>query len=140
MSLADWERAGWLTSHSTSRQEIADLLAVVERDLADSAAEAVSPDWQLNIAYNAALQAAKTALAAAGYRASRQRSAHYRTIESLRLTYPGVYAAIAQHKRGVLEDHSYRGGAHRPDARGPIQQAIGALKPDGAREDSAWWG
>ncbi len=39
MSLPDWERNGWLTAHGTSRNEIRDLLDVVERDLADSAAE-----------------------------------------------------------------------------------------------------
>ena len=38
MSLADWQKNGWLIEHRTSAHEIADLLAVVERDLADSAA------------------------------------------------------------------------------------------------------
>ena len=37
MSLADWSRNGWVP-HQTSASEIADLFAVVERDLADSAA------------------------------------------------------------------------------------------------------
>jgi len=41
---------------------------VVERDLADSAAEGLSADWRMSIAYNAALQAATAALAAPGYR------------------------------------------------------------------------
>lgn len=82
MSLSDWERNGWLTPHRTSPREIADLLAVIERDLADSAAEHVSADWRLNIAYNAALQAATAALAASGYRASRDQH-HYRVIQSL---------------------------------------------------------
>ena len=85
MSLADWERNGWLTAHRTSRNEIRDLLAVVERDLADSEAEGLSADWRMTIAYNAALQAATAALAAAGYRASRDQH-HYRVIQSLRET------------------------------------------------------
>ena len=71
MSLSDWERNGWLTKHQTSSNEIRDLLQVVERDLADSASKGLSADWRLNIAYNAALQAATSALSAAGYRASR---------------------------------------------------------------------
>jgi hypothetical protein len=58
---------------------------VVERDLADSAAAGLSADWQLNIAYNAALQAATAALAACGYRAARDQH-HYRIIQSLRET------------------------------------------------------
>jgi hypothetical protein len=58
-------RNGWLTTHTTSPAEIRDLLDVVERDLLDSATERLSADWRLNIAYNAALQAATAALAAA---------------------------------------------------------------------------
>jgi uncharacterized protein (UPF0332 family) len=45
----------------------------------------VSADWQFNIAYNAALQCAKAALAAAGYRAAKD-AHHYRVIQSLRFT------------------------------------------------------
>lgn len=74
-----------MTSHSTSAHEIRDLLAVVDRDLADSAVDTLSADWRMNIAYNAALQAAAAALAAAGYRASRD-AHHYRVIQSLRQT------------------------------------------------------
>ncbi len=58
---------------------------MVERDLADSAAENVSADWRMNIAYNAGLQAATAALAAAGYRATWD-SHHYRVIQSLKET------------------------------------------------------
>jgi hypothetical protein len=93
MSLAEWERNGWLTKHETSRDEIRDLLQVVERDLADSDAEGLSADWRLNIAYNAALQAATVALAAAGYRAARDLH-HYRVIQSLRETI-GVDAVLS---------------------------------------------
>ena len=50
MSLSDWERNGWIVKHRTSRHEIRDLLQVVERDLADSAAEGLSADWRMNIA------------------------------------------------------------------------------------------
>jgi hypothetical protein len=92
MSLPDWERNGWVAKHRTSRHEIRDLLQVVERDLADSAAEGLSADWRMNIAYNAALQAATAALAAAGYRPSRD-GHHYRVIQSLRETL-GADAAI----------------------------------------------
>jgi hypothetical protein len=69
----------------TSRNEIRDLLAVVDRDLADSAVSNLSADWRMNIAYNAALQVATAALAAAGYRAARD-SHHFRVIQSLRET------------------------------------------------------
>ena len=82
MSLNDWLRNGWVVEHRTGREEIRDLLDVVERDLADSLTAGLSADWRLNIAYNAALQAATAALAAAGFRASRDQH-HFRVIQSL---------------------------------------------------------
>ena len=82
MSLKNWRDNGWLANHTTSSQEITDLLAVAERDLKDSSASGISPDWQLAIAYNAALQAATAALFASGYRAGRE-AHHYRIIQSL---------------------------------------------------------
>ena len=85
MSLKDWARNGWLTEHKTGPQEIADLLQVADRDLADCKTEGLSPDWGLNIAYNAALQSATAALAASGYRSSRE-AHHYRVVQSLAFT------------------------------------------------------
>ena len=85
MSFADWVNNGWLVAHKSSKQEIANLLGIVARDLKDSQAKDVSDDWRFAIAYNAALQAATAALAAAGYRASRENH-HYRVIQSLELT------------------------------------------------------
>ena len=82
MSLQDWLKHGWLIEHQTSAQEIADLLDLVDRDLAESEIPELSPDWRLSIAYNAALQAATAALAASGYRAGRE-AQNYRVIESL---------------------------------------------------------
>ena len=107
MSLSDWERNGWVVKHRTSRHEIRDLLQVVERDLADSAAEGLSADWRMNIAYNAALQAATAALAAAGYRPSRD-AHHYRVIQSLRETLGADAAVVAtfdafRKKRNISE-------------------------------------
>ena len=66
MSLTNWRDNGWLVEHKTSPQEISDLLNVADRDLADCESPGLSPDWQLSIAYNAALQTATAALAAWG--------------------------------------------------------------------------
>lgn len=82
MSLKNWRDNAWLKDHTTSPQEIADLLSVAQRDLKDASAAGISPDWQLAIAYNAALQAATAALFASGYRAARE-AHHYRIIQSL---------------------------------------------------------
>ena len=82
MSLKIWLSNGWLKEHQPNSQEITELLAAADRDLSDSRTPGLSPDWQLNIAYNAALQIATAALAASGYRAVRE-AHHYRTIKSL---------------------------------------------------------
>ena len=85
MSLRDWQRNSWLVQHQSSADEIAALLAIVERDLANARLPELADDWKLSIAYNAGLQAATAALAAAGFRAAREQH-HYRTIQSLALT------------------------------------------------------
>jgi hypothetical protein len=85
----------WLTEHKTSREEISDLLTVIDRDLNDCQSEGLSPDWQLAIAYNAALQSALAGLAAEGYRVARE-SHHFRAIQSLAFTLACDKAFIAQ--------------------------------------------
>jgi len=85
VSLQSWLKNGWLVEHETSAQEIANLLAVADRDLGDCRAVGLSTDWRLGIAYNAALQAATAALYASGYRAAREMH-HYRVVQSLQFT------------------------------------------------------
>ena len=85
LSLDDWLKNGWLIEHQTSQKEIIDLFRIVDRDLEDCEVAKLSQDWRFNIAYNAALQCAKAALAAAGYRPARE-SHHYRLIHSLAYT------------------------------------------------------
>ena len=95
MSLQDWQKNNWLTPHPSSRREIADLFAVADRDPAACQATGLGVDWSFNIAYNSALQSANAALAAAGYRASRDQH-HYRVIQSLALTLGIDAKVIAQ--------------------------------------------
>jgi hypothetical protein len=83
MTLQDWCSSGWLLGHETSAEEIRGMLAVADRDLRDAASENLSDDWRFNIAYNAALQLAGAALAAAGFRVSRGGSHHHHTVHSL---------------------------------------------------------
>jgi hypothetical protein len=85
VSLKDWLSNGWLVEHQTTPEEITDLFGVAQRDIADARIAQLSPDWRLNIAYNAALQLAIAALAAEGFRPSRD-SHHYRAIQSLAYT------------------------------------------------------
>jgi hypothetical protein len=86
MSFQDWQKNGWIRPHRTSPEEVAGLLAVIDRDVAASANEHVDADWRFAIAYNAALQLAALALKACGFEVPKGGGAHQRTIESLRLT------------------------------------------------------
>jgi hypothetical protein len=55
MRLQQWAAEGWLRPHQTTKRQIADLLAIVERDLVDSQGD-LSSDWQFGIACNSALK------------------------------------------------------------------------------------
>ncbi len=76
MGLHDWAESGWLKPHKTSRQEVAGLLGIVERDLGD-AGRGISADWRFGIACNAALRLCTILLYAEGYRPERNLQ-HYR--------------------------------------------------------------
>jgi len=95
MSLESWSKNGWLTEHKATKQEIEELLAIVDRDLHDCQVSGLSPEWRLNIAYNAALQVSTAALAACGYRSSRD-AHHFRIIQSLALTIGAESSLIHQ--------------------------------------------
>ena len=84
VSLKEWLQNGWLVEHSPTPQDIRNLLEIADRDLVECN-QALSADWRMNIAYNAALQLATAALHAAGYRAAHG-SHHYHAIQSLALT------------------------------------------------------
>lgn len=84
MTLQKWAEYGWLKNHRPSRQEIADLLGIVDRDIGDAKSGGISTDWQFGIAYNAALKLCTILLHAEGYRAG-QGLQHYRTIQALPL-------------------------------------------------------
>ncbi|MFH1313701.1 MAG: DNA-binding protein [Candidatus Eisenbacteria bacterium] len=85
MTLQDWLKSRHLTKHTTSPQEIQDLTQGAIQNLADSRVSGLSAGGRFNFAYNAALKMATAALAASGYRASRDQH-HFRVIQSLRFT------------------------------------------------------
>lgn len=63
MSLEDWLTDKLIVKHRPSAGEIAQLLHICDRDLEEVAIIGLSPDWRLSIAHNAAVQAARVALA-----------------------------------------------------------------------------
>lgn len=96
MSLRDWHKRGWLRPHETNREQIADLLAIVERDLLDARSARLSADWQFGIAYNAALKLCTILLYAEGYRAART-MAHFRTVQAMPVILGEAYRGDADY-------------------------------------------
>lgn len=94
MSLKAWLAKGALHAHQPSAKEIAGLLALADRNLADAALDGLSAEGRFQFAYNAALAMASAALHAAGYRTSSNLPGHHAlTIESLKYTV-GAGAAL----------------------------------------------
>lgn len=68
MNLRNLLREGRLRRQRTSKEEIAALLRIVERDLRDASLRGLSPDRRFATAYNAVLQMATAMLRCRGYR------------------------------------------------------------------------
>ena len=83
MTLTELLEARQLQRHKTSAQEIANLLATAERDLADARVKQVSLDGRFARAYNAALSLATIPLYCSGCRTARYH--HLTTFEALTL-------------------------------------------------------
>lgn len=120
MSLKQWHANGWIKPHTTSSQEIGNLLAIVDRDLADARKGDISNDWRFGIAYNAALKLCTILLYSEGYRPV-QNLAHYRSLQALQVVLGKERKADADYldacrvKRNAVE-YDYVGGATEADA------------------------
>ena len=122
MSLERWSRNGWLRPHRTTRAQLGELFAIVERDLDDARTERLSPDWQFGIAYNAALKLCTILLYAEGYRPEKT-LAHYRTLQAL----PLILGAERQDDADYLDTCRSKRNTAEYDSAGQIS-------PEEARE------
>ena len=86
MPSRSWQEINQFKPHQPSAEEIENLFAVAERDLAAAQVPGLGDDWSFSIAYNAALQLAIAALYATGYEVPRGESHHFRVIQSLEHT------------------------------------------------------
>ncbi len=117
--MLQWLDNGWLIRHQSSAREIANLLAIVERDLRDARGE-ISSDWRFGIAYNAALKLCTILLYAEGFQPEKTLQ-HYRSIQAL----PEIlgqekkpdadYLNACRTKRNTAE-YDYAGCATQSDA------------------------
>ena len=119
MNLESWLDNAWVEEHKTSKQEITNLLNMVDRDLHD-AKEGISPDWQFGIAYNAALKLCAILLYASGYKAETNLQ-HYRTIMAMPLVLgnskhlDAEYLNTCRSKRNIVE-YDCAGGVSSKEA------------------------
>jgi len=120
MTLQSWANNGWLKNHKTSKQEITQLLEIVERDLKDAKQRKISSDWRFGIAYNAALKLCTILLYVEGYKPEKA-LAHYRTLQALPLILgqekedDADYLDSCRVKRNIVE-YDYVGGATDAEA------------------------
>ncbi len=114
MSLHDWAKAGWLKPQAPTRDQIARIFGVVDRDLEDSKA-ALSSDGRFNIAYNAALQLCAIVLLAEGWKPDKL-NAHHRTISAL----PKILGAERQADADYLDTCRAKRNALEYDAAGKV--------------------
>jgi hypothetical protein len=80
MSLDNLVATGQLKTHAPARDEIRRLLGSIERSIADSQIETISPEARFDCAYRAIMQCALVALAASGFRPSTNVPGHQRTM------------------------------------------------------------
>jgi hypothetical protein len=117
MRLQQWAANGWLRPHQTTPGQIADLLAIVDRDIEDSMRD-LSPDWQFGIAYNATLKLCTILLYASGYRPEKN-LAHYRTLQALPLILGSSFSDDADY----LDSCRAKRNTAEYDAAGTVTQS-----------------
>ena len=106
--MLQWQNNGWIRTHKTDKEEISNLLAIADRDIADAENQKLSDDWKFGIAYNAALKLSTVMLYAAGYRPEKT-LAHYRTLMSIEFTIgphrkeDAIYLDACRAKRNTVE-------------------------------------
>jgi hypothetical protein len=83
MSLEQWLKNSWLREEAATRNEIKDLLAVVDREIADASVTQLSTDGRFMHAYDAALNLCAIALRVSGHSVPKGNSHHKRTIGAL---------------------------------------------------------
>lgn len=128
MSLQQWLKNTWLLPHQTSPEEIRALWALMDRNLADAAADTISVDSQYNHAYRAALVLCTILLYAEGYKSGKGQGSHIRPINALPFILGDAHRKNADYldgcraKRNRLE-YEYIGATTEEDVAALLEYA-----------------
>jgi len=127
MNLKDLLNQGKLRKHKTSKKEIKNLLALVERDIKDAKIEGLSLDRKFACAYNAVLQLATIILYCKGYKAEGL-GHHFTTFQAMKAILGKDYYKLADYfdscraKRNIT-DYDYAGGISKQETEELIKEA-----------------
>ena len=138
MSLKDWLAKGALRTHKPSKKEIAGLLALADRSLADAGIGGLSAEGRFQFAYNAALTIATAALHAAGHRTNSNAPGHHAiTVESIEHTF-GADAALVRKFDGFRRKRNRISYDTPAAVSEPEVAEMLALAPQLRRDVEAW--
>lgn len=121
-----------LRPHKTSKEEIENLLTLVNRDIKDAKVEGLSSDRKFAIAYNAVLQLGTILLYCKGYE-PRGTGHHFTVFQAMKIIMGSHYKKLADYfdscraKRNIT-DYDYAGGISESEAKELIKEAVGFLE------------
>lgn len=91
MSLQQWVENGWARKIEPTPRGVSDLLAIVNREIADASLTGMSPDGKFDHAYDAVRNLCEVMTYASGFAIGRERK-HEWAIQSLKFTVSGEAA------------------------------------------------
>lgn len=93
MSLQQWLDNSWITRIERSAADVANLMAIAEREIADASLDGISTDGRFSHAYDAVRSLSELALHASGFTVPKGLRQHERSIDSLRFTLDADWTA-----------------------------------------------
>lgn len=132
MNLKDLLSQGKLRLHKTSKKEIENLVAIVNRDIKDAKVEDLSSDRRFACAYNAVLQLATVILYCSGYK-PKGTGHHFTVFQTMKIIMGDDYNKLADYfdscrsKRNIT-DYDYAGTISNSEVEELIGEAESFLE------------
>lgn len=95
--MQQWLDNSWIRRIEPTSRDVADLLAVAQREIADGSLRGMSADGTFDHAYAAVRALCQAALHASGFAVSKGSRSHERLIESLKFTLDEEWSAEIDH-------------------------------------------